>query len=92
MTLTQRYAVIRFPNMSLICAFYNWLNFGQQETEGILPPAIPLSSEHVTDDGIYLLETGEDCLIYIGNSVDPDITRQLLGISSAEEIPSQVNY
>ncbi|KAK1353434.1 Transport protein Sec24-like [Heracleum sosnowskyi] len=60
-----------------------------KETEGILPPAIPLSSEHVTDDGIYLLETGEDCLIYIGNSVDPDITRQLLGISSAEEIPTQ---
>ena len=55
-----------------------------------LPPAIPLSSEHVTDDGIYLLETGEDCLVYVGNSVDPDIMRQLLGISSVEEFPTQV--
>ncbi|WOG83090.1 hypothetical protein DCAR_0102264 [Daucus carota subsp. sativus] len=60
-----------------------------KETEGILPPAIPLSSEHVTDDGIYLLETGEDCLIYIGNSVDHDVLRQILGISSVEEIPTQ---
>ncbi|KAK1403102.1 Transport protein Sec24-like [Heracleum sosnowskyi] len=60
-----------------------------KETDGNLPPAIPLSSEHVTDDGIYLLETGEDCLVYLGNSVDPDIMQQLLGISSIEEIPTQ---
>ncbi|KAI7725657.1 hypothetical protein M8C21_001682, partial [Ambrosia artemisiifolia] len=55
-----------------------------------IPPPIPLSSEHVSDDGIYLLENGEDCLIYVGNSVDPDITQNLFGISSVGEIPSQV--
>ncbi|XP_057475102.1 protein transport protein SEC24 C-like isoform X2 [Actinidia eriantha] len=61
-----------------------------KEVDGsLIPPAIPLSSEHVCDDGIYLLENGEDCLIYIGNSVDPNITRQLLGISSDDEIPTQ---
>lgn len=57
----------------------------------LIPPAIPLSSEHVSDDGIYLLESGEDCLIYIGNSANPDIMQQLLGISSVNEIPTQVS-
>lgn len=55
----------------------------------LIPPTIPLSSEHVSDDGIYLLENGDDCLIYIGNSVNPDIMRQLFGISSVDVIPSQ---
>ncbi|KAM7475291.1 hypothetical protein LguiB_022534 [Lonicera macranthoides] len=54
-----------------------------------LAPAIPLSSEHVSEDGIYLLENGEDCLIYVGNSVDPNIMQQLLGISSLDNIPTQ---
>ncbi|KAA8542857.1 hypothetical protein F0562_024009 [Nyssa sinensis] len=57
--------------------------------ESLVPPAIPLSSEHVSDDGIYLLENGEDCLIYIGNSADTDMMRRLFGISSVDEIPTQ---
>lgn len=56
----------------------------------LIPPTIPLSSEHVNDDGIYLLENGEDCLIYVGGSVDRDLVQQLLGITSLEEAPSQV--
>lgn len=56
----------------------------------LIPPSIPLSSEHVNDDGIYLLENGEDCLIYVGNSVDPDVMRQLFDISSLDEIQPQV--
>ncbi|CAH9127236.1 unnamed protein product [Cuscuta epithymum] len=55
----------------------------------LIPPSIPLSSEHLSDSGIYALENGEDCLIYVGSSADPDIMRQLLGISSVEEIPAQ---
>ncbi|XP_059643687.1 protein transport protein SEC24 C-like [Cornus florida] len=57
--------------------------------ESIIPLTIPLSCEHVTDNGIYLLENGEDCLIYIGNSADPDTMRQLFGISSVHDIPTQ---
>ncbi|KAI8528602.1 hypothetical protein RHMOL_Rhmol12G0160500 [Rhododendron molle] len=61
-----------------------------KETDGsIIPPSIPLSSEHVNDDGIYLLENGEDCLIYVGSSVDPGVMRQLFGISSLNEIQPQ---
>ncbi|KAJ0762972.1 putative sec23/Sec24, trunk domain, sec23/Sec24, helical domain, Gelsolin-like protein [Helianthus annuus] len=57
-----------------------------KETEGSV---IPLSSEQVNESGIYLLENGEDCLIYIGSTADPDTVRQLFGISSVGEIPSQ---
>ncbi|KAG5522496.1 hypothetical protein RHGRI_034613 [Rhododendron griersonianum] len=61
-----------------------------KDTDGsIIPPSIPLSSEHVNDDGIYLLENGEDCLIYVGSSVDPGVMRQLFGISSLDEIQPQ---
>lgn len=62
----------------------------QGESDSIIPPFVPLSSEHVSDEGIYLLENGEDCLVYIGNSVDPNILRQLFGFSSVDEVPSQV--
>ncbi|XP_058102965.1 protein transport protein SEC24 C-like [Magnolia sinica] len=65
-------------------------NLASKEADGsLLPPIIPLSSENVTDDGIFLLENGEDCLIYVGNTVNPDILMQLFGISLVEEIPSQ---
>ncbi|CAI9293190.1 unnamed protein product [Lactuca saligna] len=65
-------------------------DLNSKETDGsVIPHAIPLCSEHVSDDGIYLLENGEDCLVYIGNSVDPDIIRKLFGVSSLDEIPTQ---
>ncbi|KAG8388134.1 hypothetical protein BUALT_Bualt02G0094300 [Buddleja alternifolia] len=57
--------------------------------DSIIPTPIPLSTEHITDEGIYLLENGEDCLIYVGNSVQPNILQQLFGISSVEEISNQ---
>ncbi|KAB2617882.1 transport protein Sec24-like [Pyrus ussuriensis x Pyrus communis] len=57
--------------------------------ESLIPPVIPLSSEHVSDKGSYLLENGEDCLIYIGNLVDPGILQQLFGITSADGLPTQ---
>ncbi|XP_027095162.2 protein transport protein SEC24 C [Coffea arabica] len=57
--------------------------------EDLIPPSIPLSSEHINDNGIYLLENGEDCLIYVGSNVDQDVMRQLLGFSSIDEVPTQ---
>ncbi len=52
---------------------------------------VPLSSEHIRGEGIYLLENGEDCLIYIGNMVDSNIL-QLLGISPVDGFPTQVSF
>ncbi|KAL6005839.1 Protein transport protein Sec24C [Asimina triloba] len=61
----------------------------KETDESLLPPTIPLSSEHVSDDGIFLLENGEDCLIHVGNMVSPDTLRQLFGVPSIEAIPAQ---
>ncbi|KZV38777.1 hypothetical protein F511_27130 [Dorcoceras hygrometricum] len=55
----------------------------------VIPTSVPLSSEHISDEGVYLLENGLECLIYVGNSVQPDILRKLFGISSIQDISSQ---
>ncbi|KAL5554154.1 hypothetical protein UlMin_041555 [Ulmus minor] len=60
-----------------------------EENGDLVPCAIPLSSENISNEGIYLLENGEDCLIYSGNSVDPDILRQLFRTSTVDEISNQ---
>ncbi|KAL7099354.1 hypothetical protein ACP275_09G079200 [Erythranthe tilingii] len=57
--------------------------------DSIIPTQIPLSSENISDEGIYLLENGYDCLIYVGNSVQNNALQQFFGISSVEEIPNQ---
>lgn len=62
----------------------------QELDDSIIPVPIPLSSEHIAIDGIYLLENGVDCLIYIGDNVQSNILEQLFGISSVEEISNQV--
>ncbi|KAK1280737.1 Protein transport protein Sec24-like [Acorus gramineus] len=59
------------------------------EDGALVPPPIPLSSEHVTDDGIFFLENGEDSLIYVGNSVDSNIVIQLFGVPSVDGLPTQ---
>lgn len=73
--------------------FKHWflINF-QDGDESLIPPVIPLASEHVSDDGIYLLENGLDCLIYIGNLVDSGILQQLFGITTSDELPTQVAF
>ncbi|XP_058768532.1 protein transport protein SEC24 C-like [Vicia villosa] len=60
----------------------------KEEEESVVPSFLPLSSEHISDDGIYLLENGHDCLIYAGESVNPDIVRKLFGVSTVDEIPT----
>ncbi|CAA6663980.1 unnamed protein product [Spirodela intermedia] len=64
------------------------LDLASKEHGGsIIPSPIPLSSAHITDDGIYLLENGEDALIYVGNTVNPDILQQVFGSHSIDHIP-----
>ncbi|XP_017980977.1 PREDICTED: uncharacterized protein LOC18592345 [Theobroma cacao] len=64
----------------------------QQGDESALPPIIPPSSEHISDDGVYLLENGEDALIYFGSSVDSSILQQILGFTSVDEVPTQLEF
>ncbi|TKY50764.1 transport protein Sec24 [Spatholobus suberectus] len=60
----------------------------KEDEESVIPPFLPLSSEHISDDGIYLLENGHDCLIYVGDSVSPDIVRKLFGVATVDEVPT----
>ncbi|KNA05597.1 hypothetical protein SOVF_188880 [Spinacia oleracea] len=65
-------------------------HLGSYEMDGsIIPPVIPLSSEHVSDEGIYLLENGENALVYVGTSVDPSILQCLFDTTSIDEVPTQ---
>ena len=88
--LCRKKLCITYFNMisTILWPSFNW----QDEDESLVPPVIPLSSEHVSDEGIYLLENGEDCLIYIGNLVDSNILQQLFNISPSDEIPTQVVF
>lgn len=61
----------------------------KETDDSLVPSPLPLSSENISDDGIYLLENGQDALIYIGNSVNSDVLQQLFGFSSVTEIPTQ---
>lgn len=63
-----------------------------QEPDGSpATPTIPLCTELITEDGIFLLENGEDALMYVGDSVDSSLLQQLFGISvvdTSTQVPS----
>ncbi|XP_047956910.1 protein transport protein Sec24-like At4g32640 [Salvia hispanica] len=61
----------------------------KESEDSIIPAVIPLSSIHISDEGIYLLENGIDCLVYVGASVQQNVLTQLFGVSSVEEISNQ---
>ncbi|XP_074319619.1 protein transport protein SEC24 B-like [Silene latifolia] len=65
-------------------------DLSSEESDGsVIPPSLPLSSEQIKYEGIYLLENGLDALIHVGNSVDPNVLLQLFGVSSVDQIPTQ---
>lgn len=59
----------------------------QDELGGaILPPVVPLSSENLEHDGIFLLETGEDAFLYVGKQASPEVLYKLFGVRSVDEV------
>lgn len=54
--------------------------------DGNLPPFLYLSSENLDNEGIFLLETGEDALIYAGKGVSSETLFQLFGVQSVNEM------
>jgi hypothetical protein len=59
----------------------------QDELGGaILPPVVPLSSENLDHDGIFLLETGEDAFLYVGKQASPEVLYKLFGVRSVDEV------
>ncbi|EFJ37281.1 hypothetical protein SELMODRAFT_403513 [Selaginella moellendorffii] len=55
-----------------------------------LPLTLPLSSENLDPEGIFLLETGEDAFLYAGKAVSSELLHQLFEVRSVNEvIPGQ---
>ncbi|BBN17285.1 protein transport protein SEC24 [Marchantia polymorpha subsp. ruderalis] len=54
--------------------------------EGELPPVVPLSSENLDHDGVFLLETGEDAFLYVGKQASVELLEQLFGVHSVDEV------
>eukprot|EP00271_Cylindrocystis_brebissonii_P012807 TRINITY_DN3230_c0_g1_i1.p1 TRINITY_DN3230_c0_g1~~TRINITY_DN3230_c0_g1_i1.p1 ORF type:complete len:1229 (+),score=266.22 TRINITY_DN3230_c0_g1_i1:375-4061(+) len=53
---------------------------------GGLPAGMSLSSEKLDQDGLFLLENGEDAMLWVANGARPDMVQQLLGVPSVEAI------
>ncbi|KAF8659540.1 hypothetical protein HU200_058290 [Digitaria exilis] len=60
------------------------------DDDSLVPSPLTLNSENIHDDGIYLLENGEDGFIYVGNSVNPLTLEQIFGVSSLAGLPNQL--
>jgi len=56
----------------------------------LIPNPLTLNSENIQDDGIYLLENGEDGFIYVGNAVNTATLEQIFGLSSLAGVPNQL--
>ncbi|KAF9594960.1 hypothetical protein IFM89_035530 [Coptis chinensis] len=72
-----------YPRM---LAIHNLLS---EEGDGsLIPPTVPLSSEHIAENGIYFLETGEDGLVYVGKEAASDVVQQIFGVAAIDKIPN----
>eukprot|EP00250_Pteridium_aquilinum_P010450 c19397_g1_i1 orf=566-3775(-) len=54
--------------------------------DGNIPPPLYLSSENLDNEGVFLLETGEDAYIYAGKGVSSETLFQLFGVQSVNEM------
>jgi protein transport protein SEC24 len=63
---------------------------GIPDEDGVvaLPEMLNLSSESMTQDGVFLLEDGETLNVWIGNSVDPGFLQTVFGVPSFDQLES----
>jgi len=52
----------------------------------VLPPQLPLSADQLSHEGVFLVEDGEQMLMWIGTSVAPDVLRGLFGVPSVNQL------
>ncbi|CAI7813032.1 unnamed protein product [Closterium sp. NIES-53] len=51
-----------------------------------LPSALPLSSEKLEPDGVFLVENGEEAVVWVGREADSHLLFDLFGLRSVDEI------
>ena len=61
---------------------------GTQGADGqvILPPPLELSSEHLHQEGIFLLDSSEDMYLWVGKFVPSATLQAVFGVASLEEV------
>lgn len=47
-----------------------------------VPAALPPTSEKLTSSGVFLLDDGEELLLYVGRSVSGEIMSELFGVDA----------
>ncbi|KAM0860659.1 hypothetical protein ACQ4PT_046397 [Festuca glaucescens] len=62
----------------------------RDDEDSLIPNHLTLNSENIQDDGIYLLENGEDGFMYVGNAVNTATLEQIFGLSSLAGVPNQL--
>ncbi|XP_037433476.1 protein transport protein Sec24-like CEF [Triticum dicoccoides] len=60
----------------------------RDDEDPLIPNPLALNSENIQDNGIYLLENGEDGFIHVGNAVNPATLEQIFGFSSLAGAPN----
>lgn len=50
-----------------------------------VPIALPPTSENLSSQGVFLLDSGEDLLLYVGRGVSEEVMRELFGVT---ELPA----
>jgi len=84
-------AAYYYPRMM---AFHNIAdNCGIPDEHGsvALPDMLNLTSESMTQDGVYVLEDGDSILMWIGRAVDSGLLQSLFGAPSFEQLDSQAS-
>ncbi|CAH0775026.1 unnamed protein product [Bemisia tabaci] len=51
------------------------------------PPRLQLSSERIDKNGIYLMDSGDSFILYVGHNVNPQLLNNLLGVPHFSALP-----
>ena len=59
----------------------------------LLPKVLSLTVDHLSSNGVYLLDNGVDFFVWVGRSADQNTVNSLFGVPSLENVdPTQVCF
>merc|ERR1719387_2904308 len=86
--LSARWPPTSTPRMVALHNLSEGDEYGTHDENGavMMPPMLNLTSESMTQDGVYLLENGEEILMWIGRAVSPNWLQAVFGIPAIEQL------
>lgn len=80
-------SALMYPRMFALHNMENEAGSADAATGRIVFPAqLPLSVDQLTQDGVVLIEDGEQMLIWIGTGVSPDVLHGLFGVHAVNQL------